>query len=395
MKQRTFLGTSVIYCLSAMLVEAAAAQQPPANPGAFRDTTSEQTDYRQRLESRGVAIGFSYTAETFSVLQGGAPSRRPGEYLGSFVSTLTLDLGSAGFGRGRVFFSAQSLHGRGVNDSRIGAAQALSNLDSTGFAKFIEAWYGDSYWNGRVNIKAGQQYADTDFGVVEIGSDFLNSSCGLNPTIPMPSFPRPELGASVWIAPTSWLSWGAGVFKGGEGETLSETAAPLKKSPFTIIEAKLQPLGNQSPWRGTYRVGVWRQVRASSLSTTDTVKEPVRNAGIYVAADQWFAQSPEGRGPGVFFQWGWTPPDRNEITRYTGAGVAYRGLLTRRPADTFGLGLIRASLAAVNPETAIELFYQLQLTDNLRIQPDIQWIRHPASQGRNTLAAGLRVGLDF
>jgi porin len=85
----------------------------------------------------------------------------------------------------------------------------------------------------------------------------------------------------------------------------------------------------------------------------------------------------------------------NEVTRYTGAGVAYRGLLSRRPADTFGLGLIRASFASLNPETAIELFYKLQLTDKLRIQPDIQWVRNPASQGRNALAAGLRVGLDF
>ena len=301
-----------------------------------------------------------------------------------------------GFGRGQFFVSAQSLHGRGINDSRIGAMQALSNLDSPRFAKFIETWYSDSYRNGKITVKAGRQYADADFGVVEIGADFLNSSFGLNPTTPMPTFPLPEFGASVWVAPTSWMAWGVGVFNGGEMEAPSGAAAPLKKSPFTIIEAKLQPAGNQSPWRGTYRVGVWRQARSAWLPNSDTTDKPVHKRRgstpplIIGSRGRLTAAALE-----VFFQWGWAPADRNEVAGYAGAGVAYRGPLSRRPADTFGLGLCRASLAGLKSETAIEVFYGIQLTDKLRVQPDLQWIRHPASQVRNAFAVGLRLRLDF
>jgi carbohydrate-selective porin OprB len=213
------------------------------------------------------------------------------------------------------------LRGRGISESSVGAVQALSNLEEQPFNRFIEAWYADSYRDGRVKIKVGRQYAATDFGVVENGVDFLNSSYGLNPTTPMPTFPAPELGGSVWVAPTSWLSTGVGVFTGGTLDAPTEGGGAINRRPFAIFEARFQPFGKNAASHGSYGVGLWRQSRGAWLSAADGNTVPVRNHGVYVIADHWFMRSLSGehRGPGVFFQWGWTPSDRNEITGYTGA----------------------------------------------------------------------------
>jgi hypothetical protein len=95
------------------------------------------------LERRGIDVGLSYTAEAFSLSKAGSFGRST-YYLGSFVPSLTLGLASTGTGRGDLFVSAQSLHGRGLSASRIGAIQNISNLKEEAFGRFIEAWYGDT-----------------------------------------------------------------------------------------------------------------------------------------------------------------------------------------------------------------------------------------------------------
>ena len=177
--------------------------------GAFGQQSDDgETGIRARLEQKGVSFGLSYTAEA-STDGAGA------QYLGSLASTTLFDLTHLGFGRGQVYVSAQTLHGQGINDRLIGAIQATSNLDEKSFAKFIETWYSDSYLQGRLRIKAGRQYADTEFGAIENAGDFLNASYGVLPTAPMPTYPDPELGVAAWAAVTRRVSLGLGVYRGG------------------------------------------------------------------------------------------------------------------------------------------------------------------------------------
>jgi porin len=138
---------------------------------------------REWLAERGLAFTVSYTAEAFTNLRRDGDSRRGAEYLGSVDTTFEFDFGKLGLGRGQLVVSGQSLHGRGINDSRVGAIQAPSNLDNAGFSKFTEMWYGDSYLDDRFRIKIGRQYADADFNVTENASEFLNSSYGLVPDL--------------------------------------------------------------------------------------------------------------------------------------------------------------------------------------------------------------------
>jgi porin len=292
--------------------------------------------------------------------------------------------------------SAQSLHGRGINDTRVGAAQVLSNLEEQRFGKLLEVWYADSWREGLLTIKAGRQYSDADFGVVENGADFLNSSYGLNPTTPMPTYPHPEPGVSAWVAPAPWIAWGVGVFRGGSPEPLSEGGMAVERRPFTILETKIEPFGKEAASHGTYRVGVWRQSRAAWL-TRGGESVPAGNYGFYATADHWFGRSRSGEssGPGLFFQVGRTPSDRNEITGYLGGGVAWAGMVPARRRDSAGIALAHAKLAGRRSENILEVFYKCRLTSKLMVQPDLQWALHPSGVERNALVAGLRVGLEF
>lgn len=351
---------------------------------------------REWLAERGLAFTLSYTAEAFTNVRRDGNSRRGAEYLGSVDTTLEFDLAKLGLGRGQLVASAQSLHGRSINDSRVGAFQAPSNLDSDAFNEFTEIWYGDSYLDERIRVKIGRQYADADFNVTENAANFLNSSYGLIPTILSPTYPTPMLGASVWAEPAKWISVGAGVFRGGELESSDETARPMRQGLFTMAEVKLNPYSSSSAFHGVYSVGVWQQAKGAWSTRTGT--RAVRNGGVYATADHWFRRANsagENPGPGVFLQAGWAPADCNEITAYIGGGLAWRGLIPTRPNDGVGLGVTQVKLSATGRETATEIFYRWQVSKKLAVQPDMQFVIRPYGTGRNAVVAGIRTMFEI
>jgi porin len=65
-----------------------------------------------------------------------------------------------------------------------------------------------------------------------------------------------------------------------------------------------------------------------------------------------------------------------------------------------GVGVASAHLCrqlrwmeGISGETTWEMFYRVQLTPWLAVQPDLQYVVNPGGVGENALAAGLR--LDF
>lgn len=352
---------------------------------------------REWFESRGVTSSFTYRGELFTNMRGGMDSRRGAEYLGSADTTLTLDLGKMKIARGQMVVSAQSLHGRSINDRKVGAVQAVSNLDNAGFSKLVEVYYGDSFFGDRLKFKIGRQYVDADFNAIDNGGGFINSSYGLIPTVPMPTYPHPDFGGSVFASPAKWVSVGVGVFKGEALDPMVDGGKTIDKGVFTITEAQFKPLRATSAMHGTYRVGFWNQNDGAYLTATPT--SVVRNYGVFATGDHWFrpaTSAGENVGPGVFFQLGWSPGDRNEITRYYGGGLAWPGLIPVRSRDSIGVGVTRAKLSGISTsETVTEFFYKLQIVKQLYIQPDIQYVHKPSGAGNNALLGGLRLGIEF
>lgn len=377
----------------------ARAQEEPVLAPSSRTRAEMSITLRERLAERGIEYGIGFTAEYFNRLIGGADLAHGGEYLGSVETWLDMDLGKAFIGRGQVFIGAQNLHGRGINEFWLGAVQNPSSLDEVQFTKLVEAWYADHCFNGKLKLKLGRQYADSDFGVIDNGAEFINSSYGLIPTNPMPTYPSPSLGASAWVAPLSWMAVGAGVYRGGEMESPDAGSSAGRQGLHTLVEVKVRPLPKAWAQAAAIRFGAWQQAGGAWLTAAaeDDAARLARNYGVYATADYWFRKPTDTApgGPGIFFQLGWAPEDRNEIIGYVGGGMSYRGVIPARVADAIGLGVTRATLAGSIHETVVELFYKVRASSRMSIQPDLQWVHRPSGSKTDALVVGFRARFEF
>ena len=396
--------------LFALEVPGWAQASPRATESALVETVLESAEEgpepregfsREWLESRGIFLNASYTAEGFTSLHGGADPKHRAQYLGSVNTSLTLDLSKMQLGRGQIFMSAQKIHGRGINLFGLGAVQTPSSFDNPTMTKLIEAFYSDTYLKDRLTIKAGRQYADTEFDAVENGAEFVNSSYGHIPTVPLPTYPYPDFGVSAWYAPTPRISAGAGVYRGvypSAQDPVAEAATPSRKGVFTIAEVQWKPFANPNAHYSVVRLGAWQQERGAWLAQqgTATATDPVRNYGVYGTADYSFRkQSSESRAPGIFLQWGWAPADRNAIAGYWGTGIAYPGLIAGRKQDSAGLGVTQVCLSSGERETVMEVFYKWQANKRISVQPDLQWVNNPSGDGRNALLTAVRLAVTL
>jgi porin len=353
---------------------------------------------REWLESQGIGFRAGYRAEMLAKARGGV-GRFGSNYLGSADLAFDFSLTKMKVGRGHFVLSMQSLHGRGITDRKIGTVQAVSNLEESSFAKVVEAYYSDSYAGGRLAFKVGRHYADADFNATENAADFLNSSYGLIPTVPMPAFPTPQLGASIWVALRPWLSVGGGAFQGDRLDMNREGQSAGRLGVFTVGEVKVSPSNKRAALHGSYRAGIWRQGNGTYLAASSPDSRPIANYGFYLAGDQWFRPETSGggkRGPGAFLQVGWSPEDRNQINRYVGGGIAWEGLIPGRTRDAIGIGITTAWVSgAPHTDNITEVFYKARINSRFTAQPDIQYSRRPGGSGRNALIAGVRIGLEF
>ena len=60
------------------------------------------------------------------------------------------------------------------------------------------------------------------------------------------------------------------------------------------------------------------------------------------------------------------------------AGINLEGVFSEEANDMAGLAFTSAFISDKKTETAIELFYQYQITDNFVVKPDVQYIINPA-----------------
>jgi porin len=152
------------------------------------------------------------------------------------------------------------------------------------------------------------------------------------------------------------------------------------------------------------------------------------NFGVYGIIDQMLWRA-GGNDPGelsAFMRAVVAPSDRNPIDIYLDAGLTYKGLFNSRPDDTTGLGVAYSRVSpratafdrdVVNLagqampirdyEAIVELTYQMKLAENWSLQPNLQYVIHPAGHAadprdtsgtaaiRDALVLGMRTMLKF
>ena len=357
---------------------------------------------RPRLEKHGQAVNLVYTGEGFRNASGGLNTDKAREYRGDVSLTVEVDTAAADWWEGGSFFlHAQQQNGRSITNDYVGDFQVLSNIDADDFAQVSELWYKHSFADDRVWLKLGKQDATADFSAPEYGGEFSNSSPGFAPTIPMVTFPDPDLGVVLGVQPHESFSLNIGVYQGRPDGGRSLAAAFDNLSvPMVMIEPAFHYVIKGNP--GHLRVGYWSN--GDSFARLDGTGDEDGSHGWYLTWDQQLWEEPgdkEGQGIGLFVQYGWAPGDRSEAEQYMGGGVQWVGPFPSRDDDVLGLGVFTVFFSddagfLESRETATEFFYKVQLTKWMSAKLDVQYIANPGgSSNDDALAIGIRLEVSL
>jgi porin len=136
----------------------------------------------------------------------------------------------------------------------------------------------------------------------------------------------------------------------------------------------------------------------------ESLDEPIPDSinhdvfGLYTYADQNIWRQ-NNKSIGLFVQMGYSPCKRITNNFFIGMGLNYTGFFSKQSRDILGLAFAQERFTnGMKNETDIELSYQYQITKNIFIQPDVQYIFNPAGTGeslKNAFAGILRFSLSF
>ncbi len=321
----------------------------------------------------------SYVGDAYHNAAGGLA--RGGGFMGMGNITVGFDTEAARLWKGGTFFiNGASIHGHSLTENYLGDLQVASNIDAGEHAYLHELWFRQKF--GPVSLTIGLQDLNAEFMVSEGGGAFVNSSFGTPSVvalgIPVPIFPLTGPGVTArWDISERWAVQGA-LFDGVQTDfdhNPHNTNWSLGRGDGTLTMGELH-------LDGRYKLGAYYHSQED-------------NWGVYMSANQ-----PVSDRVGVFMQAVVSPRAKNDNSHYFGLGANVAGVFSRRHRDAAGLAIAHAGLhrASHKHETAVELYYKYQLTENIALQPDIQWVINPSGcdvRLENALVGILRLHLCF
>jgi porin len=381
---------------------------------------------RSSLEEAGVTPKLTLTTDFAGNPSGG---RSQGATAPSSVElSLLFDLQKIyGLNGGSIFTSFSERWGSSLSQNYID--NVFSTQQIYGFQTFrvIDVSYQQKLFGDLVELRLGRFATTDDFLVSAYNFGFMsNAFCG-NPfgilldTKGMTAYTG-TWAALIKVKPTSNSYVMAAVYNGDP--TIRENEyhglnLSINGPPFTIAEVGYQVNGlpGDNQLVGNYKLGAWyddAQFR-NFLSGTNVQG----SWGYYALFDQLlvpFGRPGSNRGFGVFGSVTIAPnPEIQQLPLFITAGVSARGIFDARPRDTLSIGvasgyfsddLRRAQQMGVllgppggqDYERVYELTYRFDFGKGaLFIQPDLQYIIHPAATDRfdNALVIGTQIGINF
>lgn len=329
---------------------------------------------RTALEDRGVHLEVNYTSETF------ARDDDAIAYHGNLDMTLTLDTEKAHWWKGGTFFVyGQDGHGGGVSDGG-GFLMPVSNYEAPEFSQLSELWLYQELPGG-VSLRIGKQDANRDFAGPRFGGNFMNSSFGVLPITPLPSYPAPALGLAAFVQTTDWLALRGGIYEGNpQLESVGAHAFDADAGAFTIGAAHVD-VGQIGSRDVIVQLGGWHH----------TVPD---RTGAFGIADYYLPLDLGDRHRSVqVFLRGDVEPDATapDAKVYVGGGLTAHGFDFLGAHDTAGLGFGYVSVTDAD-QGFIELFFKWRPFAWFTIEPDFQlYFLH----GETHVITGLRSRLKL
>ena len=285
----------------------------------------------------------------------------------------------------------------GTNPSeQAGDVQGLDNIAAPHVWRVYHAFWQLNDRARRWALRAGWQGYDEAFALVPAGSDLIGSSFGEAPSFSqagMPIWPETALGATALWAPGP-LFVQAGLWSGTPRNPGTHQGWGLPRGG----DGALQALEFGVQRHGDYKlaVGGWSLHRASARDAA--------HRGGYALAQLRLPDTGANGHVSGFAQWSGTRPYRSDVARYVGAGLRWTPAGEARGRLSFGVA--RAALsaafrarhpAAAAAETAFEVTWRQRNDARLSVQPDLQYIVHPALAPTrdHALIVGIRLQRRF
>lgn len=349
----------------------------------------------------------SYTGDICSNMFGGIATGT--KYLGMANMKVGFDTQNAKlWNGGRFFINGAVTHGQSPTELLVGDFQTVSNIDAGDHIYIHELWYKQQFKHFEITF--GLQDLNIEFAGSDNGSMFINSSFGIpsliSDNIPVPIFPLTTLGITSKIQISDQVSLSAAIYDGcptAFEHNVYNTNWHLCTDDGTLILSELAWANELFQLPGTYKAGYYYHtgLYTKDAETGETTEVFDNNYGFYLIADQTvWEKADSDRSLGVFAQLALSPSAINNHHYYIGGGINYFGISNKQAEDALGIAIACAGFnkSYKKNETTIEAFYKKQIGENFTIQPDLQYVIHPAGTYEilpNALVGILRFNLSF
>ncbi|GHT27394.1 porin [Planctomycetales bacterium] len=354
--------------------------------------------------SDALHFDYEYTGGVFSNARGGAAVHRSTRYVGIFDVSMTADTEKLGLWKNGTFYT-HALFSHGENPSNwVGDWQGVAVFAYETPAQVSEYWYEHRFLDDTVFVRTGKIDAGVDFFYLNSTENFSNASGTCVPTTGIPTAPANAWGMMSVLNLSENFCFKFGFFDADANANkfwMSESGNVYTAYQFDYHYNLFKYLP------GFAYIGAWYD---NSPNTSWTGTEHFGNSGYSIGWEQMlyrynYLKKDDLRGLTFFAQFSQPQTDReNDLFRFWALGLRYLGLFENRPDDVLGFGVFRASFnrdmrntvpLRYAEETAYEIHYHAHLTDNVAVQPILQYVVHPSGEYRNSLVPGLTFQITF
>jgi porin len=397
------------------------------------------------MAKSAIDLTLIYNSDLNADLAGG--QRTGGAYLQRVGLIADVSLADAvGWQGAKLHASVHAINGTGLSGHFVGNLLTVSGLEAEPALRLFNLWVEEDLGHG-ASLRVGQFTAAQEFIISGTATLFVNSTFGWpgsfatdlpsgGPAYPLAA-PGIRFAGKAGRSTNIRLALFAGDPAGpGSGDPQRRdvhgfNGLRLHGRPFAIGEIE-RDFGGAVPFSlvvgGWAHFGRFQDVRSlgfqdpSSAAPADAAQRYRGNFALYALGDIRLLQNGR-RSLHGFIRGSASPSDRNPIDLYFDTGLSLQGPLRSRPHDKVGVALATARIsprlrsgdqmlhgagARIVPslEAALELSYQFELSSHAYLEPNVQWIIHPAgdvvvpqarSAGANdhVLVAGLRTSATF
>jgi porin len=414
-----------IACLGTAFLTA--SQTRAGDDPAFAALTGDWGGVRASLKDRGLQLTGDYAVELFGNPAGG---KRQGAVVDGLMRLfLDVDLDrSLGWQGGAFRVSGLYAHGTSGSLRNVGDLSFFSSIDAYDGARLVDFWFEQHLFEDKVTLRIGQMPVDTEYGVSDVASLFINASYGVPspPITPMPfaAYPVTSLGVQLRVEPVKGLYGKAGLYDGNpspgdfpdpsDGVTRPArrygTDWAFRSSEGALWAGEIGYQHTEGALPGNYRIGAlhhtddFADVRSAYAGT---IHRGASSAYGVIDQTLWRKSAESHESLSAFVRGTLAGRKTSFMSDSLQVGAVYTGLFAA--TDKLGVAFVRNTFTrgqltvidgrAYEPdhENIAELTYQIPLRPYLRLLPDLQYISHPGGTTAypNAWVLGIRAILDF